>query len=657
MQIVESHFEGKRSVVAVSDRSDKINEYISELKGAGQTNLTVKNIPFIKFPVYAVERYQDDELGRTSSYFEYLDEKKYIQLIKHQKQHKVEDNFHVYFWAYYFDEEHFQFTPDHDLTGNVDYVQVNNYFLDDEDAEKGLAYSRIERLAGRWDLEGLDKLYVKYMGSATSAEKEKLAYDGYLSLFSQMDYDFACGKLTDVGVSLLLPIAEKMSMLVEQMQWDVYSRAYMILLENAIANKDSKVEYYFNEAERAVQSNMLAVHEDQQENYQQLAILNNMLAEYRYFDDKSWYRALEFINTSIALDPAEGDWFLYLQLIHIPYEKRKSEKQEGQSEAEVQGRYAKWHKLRGSELIKFRALAMSFADKKYAVQLTIAMAFKRLREHMEWYKMDTSLFPEKDYLYWLGEAKKWQKQKTTRVQLTEIGHFFHNEGIFYSCVDLLETAISHFQRLIDQVGDASFEVYYKAMALEAISDIYFSENNDALGINYRNQATLCYKDHINLVEANASVFLHYIEYQERCLLHQSDIIKPSIEGLEALTVIAEDQSGGMYSSPVMLRVRLAVLKGNEEEVVFHVLRSLILFELSMEDQLKSLAQESEVKRFDNLQELLSDTFTFFDEVRGNYYLDTMIKWKQLKHMSPEEVFSTWEERKREIASREEINWG
>lgn len=656
MQVIEIHFEGERSVLAVSHGKEKINEHLELLKEAGLTNLTLKTIPLEEFPVYAVETHKTDGTGSEHNHFDYVDERGYVQMIQMQKQHRVEDNFHVYFTVYYFEEEYFQQAPDHWHMSYQDYAQVNNYFLDDEDAEKGLAHSRISRLAGRWDLAGLDKLYSRHMQSGSPAEKEELAYQGYLSVFAQMDYDFACGKLTDVGISLLLPIAEKVSALIGKEQWDVYSRAYMMLLEDAIENHEDKVEYYFNEAERAVQANMLDSLEDQQESYRQLAQINDMLAGYHYFDDKHWLRALEFINTSIALDTAEGDWYTYLQLIHIPYEVRKNKRMEGLTESEIKERYEKWYALRDNELIKFRALGISQNDNRHTVALNIALAYKRLREHMEWYAMDSSLFPEHDYEYWLNEAVNWKKQKTTRMQLTEAGHFFHAEGNRYKRINLLETAVAHFQRLIDQVGEAPFEVYYKASALEDISDIYFSKNDNDKGINYRNQATQCYKDHISLVEGNPSVFMHYTEYLERCYIHPADIIKPTMGELEALAAISEDQGDGMYSSPVMLRIRLALLKKDEDEAIYRIVKSLILFELSMEDHIKELVEMSQIKAFEKLCVLLKDTLAFFDEIREGYYLDVKIKWKQLRKMAPEEVFEAWEERKEVLKNREKIAW-
>ncbi|UII34634.1 hypothetical protein LVD17_12530 [Fulvivirga ulvae] len=656
MQVIEIHYENERSVVAVSLSSEKINEYLSRLKDAGLNGLTLKTLTFGNFPVYAITKYQKDEQENAHSYIEYMDEQGYIRLIQTQKEQKANDNFHVYFTAYCFEEEYFQHALGPNLMGNIDHVQVNNYFLDDDDAEKGLAHSRIRRLAGRWDLDGLDNLYARYMESGSKSDKENLAMEGYLSVFSEMDYDFACGKLTDAGISLLLPIAEKMSMLLGKKQWDVYSRAYMILLEDAVANHADEVEHYFNEAERAIQANMLEAMEDQQESYRQLAMVNNMLCEYRHFDDKNWHRALEFINTSITLDPAEGDWFLYLQLIHIPYDVRRSNKLEGLSDADVKDRYKQWHALRSDELIKFRALGISLDDSTHAVAVNIAMAFKRLRDHMEWYHMDDSLFPEKDYLYWLDEARQWQKQKTTRMQLTEIGHFFHAEGNKYKRIDLLEIAVLHFQRLIEQIGETPFEVYYKASALEDISDIFFFENDNEQAINYRNQATLCYKGHISLVESNPSVFMHYTEYLERCYVHPADIMKPAMEELEALAATSEEQGDGMYSSPVMLRIRLALLKEDEEAALYHIVKSLILFELGMEEHIKKLIQIPQIRAFDKLYTLLSDTLSFFDEISENYYLDVKIKWKHLREMSPEAVFEAWEERKDVLRNREKIAW-
>ena len=656
MQVIEVDFENERYIVAVSLNADKVNKLFGELKKSNQANIEIKPLPLKEFPVYAIEKHQNDESGGIRNHFEYTDEQGYIELIKLQKQQRGEDNFNVYFTAHHFEEEYLMDPADHNLMHNIDYVQVNNYFLDTEEAEMGLEHSRIGRLASRWDFEGLDRLYAKYVEDGTADEREKLAVDGYLSLFSSMDYDFACGKLTGKGIALLLPLAEKASTLLGKKLWDVYSRVYMILLEDAIENNEEQIACYFNETERAIQSNMLETVDEQQEGYRQLALINDMLAEYRHFGRQNWQRALAFINTSIAQEPAEGDWFLYLQLIYIPYEVRKGRKMTGLSDEQISDRYEEWRRLRPDELTKFKALAVSFPDSRHAVALNIAMAMKRLREHMEWYKMDGDYFPEEDYLHWLKEATQWQKQKTTRISLTEAGHFFHTEGQRYQRIDLLETAILHFERLIDQVDTPSFEVYYKASALENIADIFFLKKDNHQGMEYLNRATLFYKDHIDLVKANPSVLMHYTEYLERCYVHPANIIKPSMEELKAFATIAEDQGDGMYASPVMLRIRLALLEGDENEALYHMLKSLVLFELTIEESLKTLAQMSAIKNSEKLSQFLDNTFEFFDEIRENYYLDARLKWKQIKQMAPEEVAKAWEERQEEIRKREKITW-
>ena len=531
-------------------------------------------------------------------------------------------------------------------------------FQNNEDPEKEVETEQIAELASNWDLDGLENLYEKYVENGSPEEKNALAVDGFLSLFFVMDYDFACGKLTEEGIALLLPIVEKVSSLMEEKPWDIYSRVYIILLEDAIKNHPHKVTAYFEEAQTALTEYIKQSPEDAQDGYEQLAYIYDLMTEYHYFNRFYWEKAIEYVQKSIITDPSKADdsgYFKYLKLLYLSYEHRSKGDDKRKASEDVEVLLSQWETLRVGELEKFNQIIFSLKNEHPTVALDMTSAFHRLKEYAEWLKIDMRFFPEEDYLFWLDEAQQIDGHSTTRMTLTALAHLFKREGNRLERIDLLEAAIRHYRRLIEKVEDPAFEVYYEASTLEEIAEIHLRNKDLKRAEEYYDQATAVYDKHMALIDGNPSVLMHYTEYLERCYNFSGDIQKPTLDRLKELALLTEEQGEGMYSSPTMLRIRLALLEQDEEEAIFHFGRLFLLHELCVEDVVKRFKHHASTLPFKKLNAFLDDNLLFMEEVTKGYYLDHTIRWDAVKQLTPHEVAEAWEVKKHEIRNRKPLD--
>src|SRR5690606_12586197 len=265
-----------------------------------------------------------------------------------------------------------------------------------------------------------------------------------------------------------------------------YVSAYMTLLEDAIEKYPDKVNEYFQSAVDIIKRFRKESPENEQECNRNLGLVYEMMAEYHNFHQDFWIKSIHYIKKSIQINPVEGDWFSYLKLLYVPYEIRRNKKIDSNTAAEEL--YRQWDKYRIKEIEVFKPFVKTMIDADSNASLTLALAYKRLREYLTWLKEGHASFPEDDYAYWTNEAKQWQGENTTRIDLTESAFFFKTEGIRLDKIDLLENAARLFQKLIDKLEDTAFEVNYLAETWEAISNIHLKSKEYDLADKYLNKA-------------------------------------------------------------------------------------------------------------------------------------------------------------------------
>lgn len=638
MYIIEVADKPLRWIAAVYQHEEEGKEYLEKLSKENLCEEVCHTIPINQFPVYAIERIAHDDAGNAINHFEFTADEGLKQLIKEQKRNMVEDEYHVYFTIYLFDQDYFQQPANSSLMGALDHEHVDNHFLSREDSGEDMLHNRIARLAGKWNFHGLDQLFEQYMQSGSAEDRELLAYEGYLSLLGEMRYDYACHKLTDTGISLLMPVVEKAELLLEEPLWELKADVLVILLDNAINHYPEKVTAYFEEAENALHHFLKTSPEKAREAHQALAAIHDLMvhAADDDFRKNHWEQAVDHIKTSVNQDPKEADWHFYLTLLYLP------------SAVSVEDQR--------KEILYFEELTRSLEKQSPEMPYHFARAYHRLYEHLEWQKVDLSLFPEKEYLYWLDKARLWDGEGLEPIYLTEAGHFFNNEGNRLKRIDLLKAAIGIYEMCYEPSGNNAFEVYYVASALESIAMLYEEKGEMAQAADFMDQASEVYENHLDSIRNNFSTLIHYAEFLERCYHYAGDIQKPSLQQIKELARLAEEEGNGMYSSPMMLLARVALSEQEEETAIFQITKSLILHELCIDNEVKKMREDISASSFEKLRKFLDDTLTFMLEVEENYYLDTQIKWDELKHMSENEVAKAWEERKQEIRNREKIAW-
>ncbi|MBL3658395.1 hypothetical protein [Fulvivirga sediminis] len=625
-----------RWIAAIYKNRTEGEKYLENLKSLGHAVEELEMPHLHSFPVYAIERMSE---GSPQNCFEHLSEPEYLQLIEHQQKNRSQkDDFEAYFTVYHFSTAHFQEPYENSLMGALDHIHVDDYYLDNELARLSLSESYIERMASDYNIAALFNLFEDLKNSSDKETKSNLA-EGLLSLFANMDYDHACGKLTTDGINYLLPILEKAKILSNEPLLTYFSRAYLILLQEAINNQEPE-ETILLYMEKAIEVNESVIHSDDeelQEAYHNLAMAFELILEHKpsaYYLEQAYHN----IQKSIAMDTNNGDWQLYLRLIFIPISATAPNDQKAISTLQL------------SEKSNFQ----QFAEEKFMqnnnISMTICQSIHQLKEHLKWHKLPEALFPEDLYSPWIERALDWEINSSGRIEVNENAHFLHNEGIRLERIDLLNKAAYLYQRLIDAVESPAFEVYYLAKNAEAISDIYLKQGELNKGYLYRNKATEIYETHIDTVMNNYSTHAHYTEFLFSNYFFDEPIHKPSIEELEKHAVLCEHEGNGHYSKPTSLRIKLALHENKEEKAIFLMSRLLILLEL-LYDEVNDLLDTTDASKHPSFYQLLLDTKALFQEISDHYYYHPKLRWDDVKDMSPDTIISTWENRKAELKEK------
>src|SRR5690606_6531560 len=129
--------------------------------------------------------------------------------------------------------------------------------------------------------------------------------------------------------------------------------------------------------------------------------------------------AVELLNKSIEIAPEKGDWGFYLRLLYLPVllpvknvytVKGKGKTLTIDSVSELtEGRTNRYIKKKISPLqLEAQKELNEFMQKHEPVSTKMpylyALAFYNLYRHLEWFKLDQSLFPEQQYIYWLEKS-------------------------------------------------------------------------------------------------------------------------------------------------------------------------------------------------------------------------------------------------------------
>lgn len=616
-------------IVGISQHEEDLTEYLATLSAEIQADALLFEIPFEYYPFILIQNTLSSH--NSDSYFEFCDFDELQRRIDAIRPHKIESEEHIYFKYYYISEPYAQIVTDENWMQYMRHTCVTNYTLE-QPYPISYFHEEVKKNASNYDLDRLDQLFEHTKTRYTSAlEKKDLAINGYESLFWDMNYDHACGKLTEDGITYLLPMVENMEILLGEKKWQHRSFALHILLNEACKTNSETASTLLKDTVESFEHYLISKPEEKLEIHRLLSLSYQWMIQ---IDADTalqyWHYALLEIEKAIDFNPEKASWSTLFDLIYTPFPEH-NEIMNAQEEAQT--------------IFHEQALKLE-TTLGPAISYPIALAYQHLQEQLNWKKQE-HVFPKKTALRWTEKAIAYNPEEITRIDLHECAQFFYETGIKIKRIDFLIKTISLYERILKTRTDCELEVYYIANLWKEIAEIHIENKERALADEAITQAQSIYKKHIS----NTSPNFRYAEFLEYCYSYGGNIIKPTIAELKQIANEIEIQSEGYHSYPYILLMRVALLEQNESEAILQLTKSLILHELCSKSSFDPLIEEVKEFDFNQLKSFLNETKRFIEEVDENYFYDPEIKWKQVNVMSDEEVRAYWEKRKEEIRNR------
>ncbi len=632
MYIVQIKQPTDRWIVSICQIKEDATDYVAKLPAETQAVAFIHEIPVEYFPFIII---QNTELSHDSdSYFEYCNFETVQTRIETARKHKVDSEEHIYLNYYYIAEPYGQMVTEENYMKYMRHTSVTNRVLN-EPYIVSLFHEEIKKNVTNYDIDRLDQLFEHTKTRFTSKEeKEDLALNGYDSLFWDMNYDHACGKLTESGIYSLIPMIENMEILLNEKKWMHRSFAQHILLEKACNENPETASSILQDTINAFDHYVISNPEERLEIHRLVSIAYKWMMEADTANAFSyWKLALSEINKAIDFSPQKASWSSLLELLYMSTEDEHIAATQKDELKNIQQ--------------KTEALEKQFGS---TISYQLALAYKQLQEYLEWKKIEDR-FPKMLALRWAEKALAYNPDQTTRINAHEAAEFFNTIGLQTKRIDFLLKTISIYERVMKATDDFTPEIYSIGNLLKEIAQIHINNNEHALADKSIEQAQELYKKHIDLVKRNRSTYQHFAELQEYCYNYEGNITKPTVAELKEIAEKVENESEGFYGYPYELLMRIALFEQNEKQAILECTKSLILHELCVDSMFEKLFNEFEPSSFHNLNVFLDETRAFMEEVNSNYYYDPQVKWKTLSTMSDEEILSYWESRKEEIRNR------
>jgi hypothetical protein len=633
MYIVQIKKETETWIVAICQIEEDAANYLKTLPEEIQADALLFEVPIEYYPFILIQNTETPH--NSDSYFEYSNFETLQTRIDTARKNRIDSDEHVYFKYYYISEPYTQMVSDNNFMHYLSHTSVTNHTLD-QPYPISFFHEEVKKNASRYDLDRLDQLFEHTKTQFTSAlEKEDLALNGYESLFWEMNYDHACSKLTEDGMSFLLPMVDNMEILLGEKKWQHRSFALHILLEHACKNNPETALGILQDTVNAFEQYLIAQPEEKLEIHRLLSL------SYRWMMQTDpdtafqfWQQAVSEIEKAIDADPEKASWSSLFDLLYIPYPEHSGIK-------DAQKKLQEIFNKKTEELENTLGAAISYP---------IALAYQHLKEQLEWKNIE-NISPESTALRWAEKAIAYNPDSITRIDLHECAEFFNRIGFHTQRIDFLLKTISLHERVIKATDDCPMEIYYIASIWKQIAVIHLTNKEQILADEAIGQAQSIYKKHLNQIKSNRSSFLHYAEFLEYCYTYEGAIPKPTLSELKHVANEIEMESEGFLSYPYVLLMRIALFENNEQQAIIQGTKSLILHELCADSTFNGLCEEFADTNFNEFNHFLQETKLFMKEVSEGYYYNPDIKWNQLRTMSSEEIRMYWEKRKEEIRKR------
>lgn len=489
----------------------------------------------------------------------------------------------------------------------------------------------IAALVANEDWGGLDVHYEKLIVTGTKEEKELLA-DGYLDHFAQLNYDFACGKISDGEVSFFLDIVSKAEALTDKKHWFHRAVAYHNMMQRSL--EENKLADFFeqgNKACEAYQKSADSGDEKIEDNYTLIAQIYEQFTQHHPSNQLAhWQQGIQYLKKSISTNPLEARWELYIKMLYFPYASANDQIGTNQ----------------GTEKINFHH-QMECVAESVSIYPVVAQAYADFKEHLSFYKMDAALFPERVYQDILEKATLARPTILTYFSASDAGSFFHKEGVRLSRIDMLMASMYYYERLIGKQEDHSYAIRCVADIYEDIAHIYADKAEFNEANLYLDKAYKVYTENLAAIESDFAPVTAYAGFLERCFNKNWYKNKPTLAVVKQYAELSIIAGQGHYLIGPMILARALLLERKEAEVIALLTKQLVLHELSLLEDFITL-QKMDLSGFDNLGIFIDAQIKFFAEVRENYGLDPKIGWEKLINMTDEEISKAWELRKTEI---------
>ncbi|WP_028980651.1 hypothetical protein [Sporocytophaga myxococcoides] len=633
MYVIEVKQQTEAWLVAICSCKEQAIAYLNTLTSEIQAHAYCYEIAIITFPFVVIEH--SGIAPETKSNFEFCSIEELRLRLNALRKQTVSDQEHVYFKYYFIGEEYFQSISDDNYMTYLQHTVVTNHLLN-EPYEVSVFHEQIKRFVSNCDIEGLNELFEQTKTVYTSRlEKEDLALNGYSNLFWDMNYDHACGKLTEAGMQHLLPMVENMELLLDEKKWQHRSFALHILLEQACNDAPEKAPFILEDTIDSFNNYLLSDPNEALEIHRLISLAHRMVME---VDTRHafmhWSHALTEIKKATAFLPEKASWSTLLQLIYMPLSG---------------DRHWQYMQLKARESCE-REMFVLESTYGASIAYPIALAYQHLKEYLDWKKIN-GIFPEMIALCWAEKALAYNPQETSHMDLHECAQFFNQIGLANKRVDFLLKTISLYEPLLRASSDCALEVYYTANLWKEIAEINLIKHGSVMADKAMEEAQAIYKKYFEQIKYNPSMNLRYAEFLEYCYTYEGNIVKPGLSDLKQIADEVEIQSEGFLSYPYELLMRIALFQNNEKQAILELTRSMILHESCADSIIDKLLEEFKESDYKHLNMFLNDTKSFIHEVSKNYYYDPKIKWKQMKTMQPEELIAYWEHRKNEIRNR------
>ncbi|WP_348799743.1 hypothetical protein [Flavobacterium adhaerens] len=631
MYIVKINKETETWIVAICQIEEDAINYLKTLPDEIQLAATLFEIPIEYYPFILIENTQlshDQE-----SYFEYCDFEKLQNRLEVARKNRQVSEEHIYFKYFYIAEPYGQMVSDKNFMQYLNPTSVTNFELD-EPYPIDFFHEEIKRNVRHYDIDKLDQLFEHTKTNFNSdLEKKDLALNGYDGLFWEMNYDYACGKLTDSGISFLIPMIEKMEILLGEKKWQHRSFAQHILLEQACQKESKTAKAVLKDTVEAFE-NYVTVHPEEK-----LEIHRLLSLAYRWMmpvEPKNgllyWELAISEMKKAINFSPEKASWSSLLELMFIDL--------------------ADDGKLTGEQIALQTEMQteMQTLENQFAIEYPIAKAYQELKEFLEWNAIEYR-FPTEQALYWAEKSLAYTPIEANRIDLLESAEFFHKIGLQTKRFDFLEKAVSIYQYSIEYTEDGALEVHLISNILKQIAEMHLQNGAREVANSSIEKAREIYEKNLAAIKSNKSSFIHYTEFLEFCYASGEYYIKPTIQELKKLALELEIESEGVISYPYVLLMRIALDENNEQQAIVELTKMLILFELCVDAEFESLIEELKNSNHNQVKAFLRESNLFMNEVSENYYYDPKIEWKKLRTMSSDELLQYWKNRKVAIKNR------